>query len=141
MLLGLVRAMLGPLAPILDWAEAHPNAVALCFAIWGAIWGVGKIQLNRTEKETRALVLELGRNLLAKKPGMSARALYEAVYPDWARSVRKWALFIPHRLELWPVLANPENLKERIGFTPEWVKGVLEDEGLNRRRGKRPAEA
>lgn len=139
MLLGLVRAMLGPFAGVLDWAQAHPEPITLAIFAWAMLWFLGQLQLKHIQSETTRLVIRLGRSMLRESPGLSTRKLYELIYPIWAASLPHWALFIPHRTEMWPVPIRPEIVERRIGFSPDWIQSALEGEGIRgRAQKKRP---
>jgi hypothetical protein len=131
MLYAMFRAMLGPLNPILDWAEANPVYVAIPLFAWAMLWLYSKMALQRIETRTRQLVLDMGRDEMEKVPSVTAKALYKRVYPVWAASLSNWAWLIPNRLEFWPVRATPAAVEKKLKFSPQWIKKELADNGID----------
>ncbi len=125
MMLQMVRAMLGPFVFIADWATANPLAWGAILFVWTGVWALGKVQQQRIANETTGLVLDMSHKLLAEKPTASAQDLYKAIYPVWAASLPRWAKFVPHRLEMWPVPARPEAVQQQLQFSPEWISRTL----------------
>lgn len=127
MFLGLLRTVLGPFAVILDWAEANPVPTGLMMFAWTAVWMSGRVQLARIERKTRELIASEAHRLREASPELDAEELLSRIYPLWCTQLPTWALFIPHRLELWPVPVSIERVKDRIGLSAQLVRDVLED--------------
>lgn len=127
MFLGLLRTLLGPFAVILDWAEANPGLTGLVIFVWTAVWMSGRVQLARIERKTKELIASEADRLRELSPQLDAEELLSRVYPIWCTQLPTWALFIPHRLELWPVPVSIERVKDRIGFSLQLVRDVLEE--------------
>jgi hypothetical protein len=125
MFLSFVRGMLGSLSPVLDFMIDHPVIVSGILAVWMGVFVAGRLQLWRIERKSEELVVEMGRELIAKKPHITARGLYRRIYPRWSELLRQWGWFVPHRLELWPVPVRPETVQQRLPFSPQWIAQVL----------------
>jgi hypothetical protein len=91
---------------------------------------MGRWQLYRIEQRTAQFVLEMSREWLARKPNITAGGLYKRIYPRWSESVRHWGLFIPHRLEIWPVPVRPETVQQKLSFSPQWITALLAKHGV-----------
>lgn len=91
----------------IEWMLANPAIVGAALLIWMGLLFGGKVQFKRIESRTGSLVLEMARQYLEEDPLLRADQLYDRLYPQWCQMVRRSALFIPHRWELWPLPANP----------------------------------
>lgn len=131
MILEILKSMLGAWGRfLLEVMTDNPAPVTTIFAVWLAIFFAGRVQLWRIEQKSRALVVELGRELLATTPQMTAQGLYQSIYPRWGEAVPHWAWFIPHRLDLWPVPAKAEWVQQKLAFSPQWIAEVLRQHGF-----------
>lgn len=127
----MIRSMLGKSgAAVLDWLRSHPEVTTAIFALLLTVYAMGRLQLRRIEQHTTQLVLDMSREWLAKKPNITASGLYKRIYPRWSESVRHWGLFIPHRLEIWPVPVRPETVQDKLSFSPQWIAALLAKHGL-----------
>lgn len=128
----LLRMILGEwVSRLLDFLKAHPDLVTAIFALWLGLFAAGRYQLRRIEQKTTELVLEMARDLMAQKPNITAQGLYKRIYPRWAESLRHWAWFVPHRLELWPVPVCPDTVRQKIPFSPQWIAETLQRYGIS----------
>ncbi|MCS7178527.1 MAG: hypothetical protein RML46_05185 [Anaerolineae bacterium] len=128
----LLRMILGEwVSRLLDFLKAHPDLVTTIFALWLGLFAAGRYQLWRIEQKTTELVLEMARDLIAQKPNMTAQGLYKRIYPRWAESLRRWAWFVPHRFELWPVPVRPDTVQQKIPFSPQWIAETLRRHGVS----------
>ena len=142
MFVAFIESMLGSLGrPVLDFMLNNQLFVAGILAVWMGIFVAGRLQLRRIKHRSVELVLDMGQELIARKPHITARGLYKRIYPRWCELVRKWAWFIPHRLDLWPVPVNPETVQQKLAFSPQWIASVLhqhsirlEEDGNNTRK-------
>ena len=126
MFLAFIKSMLGSLGrPVLDFILDNPSFVTVILAVWLGVFAAGRLQLRRIEHKSVELVLEMGQELIAKKPHITARGLYKRIYPRWCEAVRGWAWFVPHRLDLWPVPVRPETVQQKLPFSPQWIAEVL----------------
>lgn len=126
MIEALIRVMLGPFSPALDFIQQNPLAVAAILAAWLAVYLAGYVQLRRIRARTTEMVLEASRTILATRPNMSPAGLYKRIYPQWERQLSTWGYwFVPHRFDLWPVPARPRFVREKLNFSPEWITNVL----------------
>lgn len=131
MLIGWIRAMLGPFNAVLDYFSAHPEALTALLAIWAGVYYIGYLQLKRIEAKTRTLVLKESRLRLQARPGASAQELFEAIYPLWVAEFQGWRfLYIPHRWDLWPVRPTEKNVTAKLALNPEWVADLLAKNGI-----------
>lgn len=122
----MIRGVLGPsLTPLLDFLETHPTIVAIFLFVLVGIYVAGRIQLNNISNKTKAYVLNRYQEVIQRRPKITAAGLYKLIYPDWAQEVKKWGWFIPHRLDLWPVPVNADNVKSKMSFNAEWVSEIL----------------
>ncbi|MBE9473096.1 MAG: hypothetical protein IMY75_13465 [Chloroflexi bacterium] len=143
MFLAFIKSMLGSLGrPVLDFILDNPSFVTVILAVWLGVFAAGRLQLRRIEHKSVELVLEMGQELIAKKPHITARGLYKRIYPRWCEAVRGWAWFVPHRLDLWPVPVRPETVQQKLPFSPQWIAEVLrqhdirlEENGSNTKTG------
>jgi hypothetical protein len=127
MLLEMLYAMVGEWGrAAITWGLNHQPVLALIFLIWAIVLFSGKSQLRRLQANTAALVSERARQFTAGGKSLKLHEFYDLVYPEWSQMVRKTALFIPHHWELWPMPALPAIVRDRIGFSPEWVGQFLQ---------------
>ncbi len=127
----IIRSALGRAGvAALDWMAAHPLPITAALLVWLLAVAGGQLQLYHIKRKTAAMVLEMARDLAARKPHITASALYECVYPAWSRAVPSWAWFIPHRLDLWPVRATAGAAQQKMGFSPAWVQQALDAQGI-----------
>jgi hypothetical protein len=84
-------------------------------------------------------VLDASREWLSKKPNITAAGLYKRIYPRWSEAVRDWGLFIPHRLEIWPVRVSPQSVRDKLSFSPQWIAALLAKHGLPLQAKEDPA--
>jgi len=125
-----VRGMLGSLSPVLDFLLENQVLVSSVFLVWLIIYGAGRYQLKRIEQRTIQLVVELGRKYAAENPRITSKTIYRRAYSRWAESLTRWAWFVPHRLDLWPVPVNADTVSQKFSFSPEWVAEVLRRHGV-----------
>ncbi len=127
----MIRSMLGPAGgAVLDWLRSHPTVTNGILALFLIVYAMGRLQLRRIEQRTIQLVLEMSKEWLARKPNITASGLYKRIYPRWSEAVRHWGLFIPHRLELWPVPVRPETVQSKLPLSPQWIAEVLAKHGI-----------
>jgi len=131
MLLEIIYAIVGSWGrAAIEWMLANPAIVGAVLLIWMGILLGGKMQLRRVERRTGLLVLEAARQALGEEPRPRVDQLYDRLYPQWCQMVRRSALFILHRWELWPLPATPSIVRRRIDFTPEWLAQYLRTHGF-----------
>jgi hypothetical protein len=131
MLLAFIRSMLGSLGgPVLDFMLDNPAPVTGLLAVWLGVFVAGRLQLRHIERKSVELVVEIGQELIAARPHITAKGLYRRIYPQWSQSLRKWGWFVPHRLDLWPVPVRPETIQQKLPFSPQWVAEVLRQQGI-----------
>jgi hypothetical protein len=130
MVLAIVRASLGPLAFILDFIIEKPLIVAAIMAVYLGIYMAGYFQLRNIKNKTTLMVIEMSQQELKKKPNITSGGLYKRIYPAWEKEIKSWGWFIPHRLDLWPVLVTPENLQQKMSFTPQWIANLLKKNNI-----------
>ena len=131
MFLAFIRSMLGSLGrPVLDFMINHPSFVTGILAVWLGVFVAGRLQLRHIERKSVELVVEMGQELVARKPRITARGLYKRIYPRWCEAVRRWAWFVPHRLDLWPVPVRPETVQQKLPFSPHWIAEALRQHGI-----------
>jgi hypothetical protein len=114
----------------IEWMLANPAIVGAALLMWIVTLLSGKAQLRRIKSRTGLLVLEMARQSLEEEPRPGVDQLYDRLYPQWCQMVRRSALFIPHRWELWPLPATPSIVRGRIDFTPEWLDQYLRTFGF-----------
>ena len=131
MILAFIKGMLGSLGrPVLDLMINNPSLVTGVLAVWLGVFVAGRLQLRHIERKSTELVVEMGRELVAKKPHITAQGLYKRIYPRWCEELRGWAWFVPHRLDLWPVPVRPETVQQKFPFSPQWIAEVLRQHGI-----------
>jgi len=125
-----IKSMLGSLGrPVLDFMLDNPSFVTGILVVWLGVFIAGRLQLRHIERKSVELVLEMGQELIARKPHITARGLYKRIYPRWCEAVHEWAWFVPHRLDLWPVPVKPETVQQKLPFSPLWIAEVLRQHG------------
>jgi hypothetical protein len=115
---------------VLDFMRSQPAVVAAVLLVWLGIFAAGQIQLRRIERKSIGLVVRMAQELMAAQPGLTLPALYEQVYAEWRERVGGWALFVPHRLELWPAPVTAETVQQKLAISPKWLAEVLQQHGL-----------
>jgi len=131
MIESLIKGLLGPsLAPLFDYITTHPSIVAIVLSILVAVYVAGRIQLHNISIKTQGYVLARYKEEIQRKPNITPESLYKLIYPEWTSLIKKWGLFIPHRLDLWPIPATPDNVKNRIDFNSKWIANVLENKQI-----------
>ena len=134
----LLYAMIGSWGrAVIEWALANPVQVGMACAAWLIVIGASKLQLKWIKDRTETLMLTTARGVLEANPRLPVDKLFDQLYPVWVEMVRKTALFIPHRWEVWPVPATPERVAGRLDFTPEWLGQHLLANGIEV-RGVKP---
>jgi hypothetical protein len=127
----LIYAILGPWGrAVIEWLLAHPAVLGSILAVWMGLMLWSQQSLRRVQNRTNALVLEGARKALAANPRLNSAQVYEQLYPEWCLMVRRSAMVVPHRWELWPLPATPSIVRDRIGFTPHWLWGHLVANGI-----------
>lgn len=114
-----------------EWLGENPVLTTVILGAWMLVFFAGRAQLNRLERRTKELALSYVKTALGENPKLNAKQLYKMLYPEWVDLVKRNAWFIPHRLELWPQPATPENAKEKLGFTPAWLNSFLKERGID----------
>jgi hypothetical protein len=133
MIQSLVKGLLGPsLAPLYDYVTTHPGVIGIALFIFVAIYVAGRFQLHNISVQTQNFVIERYKEEIQRRPNITPTGFYTLIYPEWATSLRKWGWFIPHRLDLWPILVTPDNVKDRIAFSSKWVAEILEKNELRK---------
>jgi hypothetical protein len=115
---------------VLDFMLNQPSVVAALLLVWFGIFVAGRLQLRRIEQKSADLVVTMARDLLVIQPHLTVQDLYEQVYEPWRARVSQWALFIPHRLDLWPVPVTAETVQQKLAFSLDWLAEVLRRHGL-----------
>ena len=125
-----VKGMLGPLAPVLDFILDNPAVTSAVFLLWLVVYAAGRIQLRNIEEKTKDLVLQISRAEIARNPQTTSRSLYKTIYPRWSETLPQWGRFVPHRLDLWPVPVTAQNVTQKITFSPEWIADILREQDI-----------
>jgi hypothetical protein len=99
--------------------------------LWYIFFIAGTIQYRVLRRRTIELVLKYAKKATDGQLENSYEKVYEALYPEWCEMVKKSAWFILDKSELRPILANVENVKARLKFTPQWVKACLQDHKID----------
>jgi hypothetical protein len=127
----IIRGLLGSLEPIYDYILSHPTLVTIVLAILVSIYLAGLFQLKSVEKKTREFVLDLVPDLVKSKPHITTSGIYKHVLPRWQKELKSWKiLFIPHRLDIWPIPATASNIITKMKFSPEWIKELLKENNV-----------
>lgn len=128
MLMASLRGMLGKVGcAMLDAVLENPLVVTVALAVWMAVWIAGRAQLLNIRKRTVCLVMSVAREYAGEQRKIRLPEFYAVVYERWASSLKNWAWFIPHRLDLWPVPPTPESVRQRLGFSPDSVARLLRE--------------
>jgi len=126
-----IRSFLGPaLAQVLTFLQTHPEIVAIVVSIMLILYILGRMQLNNISKRTKEFVLGRYQDVIQRRPKITAGGLYKLIYPEWEKEVVKWAKFIPHKFDLWPMPVTAARAKEKLSFNVDWVKEVLKKNKL-----------
>ena len=126
----IVRSALGPLAIILDFIIENPLIASIILFVYLAIYMAGYFQLKNIEDKTTLMVIEISKQEIKRKPNITSSGLYKRIYPTWEKELKSWGFFVPHRLELWPVLVNPDVIKQKLSFNPQWISDVLKKNNI-----------
>jgi hypothetical protein len=104
--------------------------IGILSAIWIIVFLFARSQTERIKQRTQNLLLEQAR--LATKRGeiQSIEQFYEQFQPIWELMLKKTAVVILHRTELFPVRAHPETVRKRLNFTPAWYGAYLRLHGF-----------
>ena len=121
----------------IKWMVANPAIVGAVLVAWMGLLAAGKLQVRRIKARTQAMVLDAANQRREGGNKVAAKQLYSRLYPDWSQMVRRSALFVPHRLEMWPVPATPANVQHHVNFSPEWIYECLTAQGF-RLHGAKP---
>jgi hypothetical protein len=97
----------------------------------------GKLQVRRIQDRTQSMVLDAANQRRGEGKGVGAKQLHRRLYPEWCEMVRHSAFFVPHRLEMWPVPATPDNAQHHVNFSPAWIYEFLTARGF-RVHGAKP---
>lgn len=105
------------------------NLFVIILGIWLVLFVTGRYQMNQIKRKTMGLVLDHAKIHLKKYPAPDLMSFYKEIYPTWEEMVRRTAIFVPHKSELFPVAARPEKMRDQIHFSAEWVGAFLEKNG------------
>lgn len=126
MILPIIRWMLGSTgSAIIDFIAQNPLLFNLFAVIFLLILGAGHFQLWLIKNKTKNLVLLTKESMLQNNDKSAPIDVYEKALPVWQQSLKKWALFIPHKLEFYPVLVNEKNVREKFNFSSQWIETIL----------------
>lgn len=109
--------------------EYLPPILPIFLGVWLAFFLAARFQTNRIKKATTELVLSMIEPALEDHPHLTVEEYYNQILPVWNETVPGKALFMLHKLELWPIPATPQRVKKRINFTPAWVGAYLKIHG------------
>ncbi|MCE1254645.1 MAG: hypothetical protein LWX83_13980 [Anaerolineae bacterium] len=126
----IVRSMLGPLAIILDYIIQNPVIASIILFVYLSIYMAGYFQLRNIENKTTLLVLEFSKEEVKRKPNITSGGLYKKIYPTWEKELKTWGIFVPHRLELWPVPVSADVIKQKLSFNPQWIADLLKKNNI-----------
>jgi hypothetical protein len=126
-----MRSMMGIFTPVWDYVMAHSEQAFSLLAVWVGIYLIARYQVKLIKQKTAALCIEETKKILKKRPNLTSKGLYKEIYPIWEEKVSKFAYFIPHRLDFYPVRVNAKNVLEKFEFNPEWLAEVLKINGVN----------
>jgi len=127
-----IRASLGPtFTPLYDFMLNHMGLVSLVLFFILAIYFAGVLQVRSIESKTMTMVLDASKKAIANKPHITSHGIYKQLFPQWEAKIKKWAWFVPHRLDLWPVPVSAANVQKKFNFSPEWISALLEQNGIH----------
>jgi hypothetical protein len=128
----IIRATLGPsLTPIYDFMLSHMTLVSYVLLVVVAFYFAGFLQLRTIESKTTAMVLDAGKKAITNKPHITSRGIYKQLFPQWEIQIKKWAWFIPHHYDLWPMPVNAATVQRKFNFSPEWISDLLKQNGIH----------
>jgi hypothetical protein len=132
MIIGWLRAMLGPLGVILDFFSAHYEILTVILSLWMLFYAAGHLQVKLIEKRTALLVVDWSQRLLAADPQISLADLHKRILSAWLEEFKNWKYyFVPHKFDFWPVPATSQNVQVKLPLSPEWVAKVLKKNGIS----------
>lgn len=127
----LLEWLLGsPGRSIVAYLETHPLLWTITIGVWFLFYLIGRLQLYQIRKKTDFMVVNEARQLLSIRPNTTANGIYKRVFPKWKSEVKKWAWYVPNRLEIFPVSSSPDNVLLKFSFTPDWVRICLRKNGI-----------
>ncbi len=134
MIRAMLHGMLGDYGDaIVNFMVEHPVAIAVFLGLWMGLILAAKLQLRRIKRETVRFVVREGTLALARNPNLTAAQLFDLLFPRWSVEVSRWAWFIPHRWELWPVPARLAAIEQKFQFSPAWLEQLLQQQGILKR--------
>ncbi len=126
MVIEFIYMMLGPWSRVaLPWLASQSSWIAGLGVVLVVLVGAGEMQLKKNEQYLQKDIVAVAHSLRNQGRDILPEDVFEKVQKDWSEQINKLAWFIPHRWDMWPIPATLPNVKERIGFSPEWVKNVL----------------
>jgi hypothetical protein len=126
MILQIIEWMLGTTGrALLSFIKDNTIIFNLVAGIYLTLLGLGHFQLWQIKKKTESLVIEISLPLVSNNPEITIQEIYNRIFPVWNSKIESWALFIPHRLEFYPVKATQDNIKQKFDFSQEWLKLLL----------------
>ncbi len=126
----LLRVMLGILSPVLDWLIAHQTFVTVLFALILLVYALGRYQLGVAFHKTEEFVLKRFPELKAQNPNTTPESFFRETYPEWEALIKTCGWFVPHKFDLWPVPMSGKSVKDKIGYSPEWIAALLSRGGM-----------
>ncbi len=120
---------------MINWFGENPIYLSLICLVWLLLWGAGKIQFHKNIQYLRDATSSVTKQLISEGKEVNIHIIYQTVYQQWQQRIEHLSWFIPHRYELWPIPAKIEELKNRIGFSPEWVEEFLTTQDLINAKG------
>lgn len=116
--------------------DIPPQISFVFFFVWMIFFLSGKYQYSKIKSFTLNFVEEKIREVYAHNPKITVNEFYKMIYPLWRDSITGKYWFIPHKTELFPIKASPENIAKRLNLSPEWLGAYLEIKGYRLKRSR-----
>ncbi len=113
----------------LDAIKVPPIVFGAVLGIWLVFFMLGKRQFEKTKAYTTDLLVEEYKKAARGGHIPNLDRLYRAVEITWEAWLAQNVRFILNKVELWPVKATPEVVRQRLNMSPEWAGAYLELNG------------
>lgn len=129
MILQIIEWLLGSIGnKILDFIHCNTLLIDLVFLVYILLIGISNIQLMSIKRNTKKLVLHEYLILKNEKKQSLEEQIYKKILPIWKKKIYQWGIFIPHKLEIYPVLVNEKRVRQKFDFSVDWIRTVIEFE-------------
>jgi hypothetical protein len=99
--------------------------------LWLLMFLFSRSQTEQIKRRTLEIILEQAELVTKQSNHPTVEQFYNHLQPIWEDMLKKSAIVILHKSELFPVPANPKTVRKRLNFTPAWLGAYLRLHGFH----------